>query len=385
MDNLEQKLAASVNEANAKLNEKMAQMEEAIAKGLKPEDLTGLKESIEASQAELKAASEKQQEQMDNLATEFKKAQTEVAKAAKGVEDPLKTVISANFEEFKSVGDSAKTLRYAVKDMTLGSNLTGDQPRDYNFDVVLRPAQMPNVEDLARTIPISGGTYTFVRSSLGTNNIGTPAEGAAKGKNDYNYSMVDANTDFIAGVSRYSRKMRNNLPFLENALSIDLRRDYYKKENELFEAILAAQSTVSTQTTANNRVEMLVLDISVLAASDFMANAIVISPADYAQILITEKSDGAGYGLPGAVTLINGQLAINGVPIYQASWCPVSRYYVGDWSRVSKIVTEGFSFAVSEEDGDNFSTNNITARVECQCTLVVEQQAALIVGDFSAT
>ena len=43
-----------------------------------------------------------------------------------------------------------------------------------------------------------------------------------------------------------------------------------------------------------------------------------------------------------------------------------------------------FSFAVSEEDADNFRKNNITARVEAQVTLTVEQPGALIYGDFTA-
>ena len=43
--------------------------------------------------------------------------------------------------------------------------------------------------------------------------------------------MIDANTDFIAGFAVYSKKMRNNLPFLESTLSLDLRDDYFRGEN----------------------------------------------------------------------------------------------------------------------------------------------------------
>ena len=41
-----------------------------------------------------------------------------------------------------------------LKIWTLGNALTGDQPRDYNYDVVRRPAQMVNVEDLATSVNI---------------------------------------------------------------------------------------------------------------------------------------------------------------------------------------------------------------------------------------
>ena len=73
-------------------------------------------------------------------------------------------------------------------------------------------------------------------------------------------------------------------------------------------------------------------------------------------ILKTEKSTGAGYGLPGIVTLENGQLRINGIPIYRANWLAANKYYVGDWTRVNKIVTEGLSLEFSEVEGTNFVT-----------------------------
>jgi len=338
-------------------------------------------EKVKEANTELKDLLAKTQSHVDSLDTRL---QEKVKKELDSKEkDVIKKAIKENFDNIKAVeSGQKKQFKFHTKDMTLGSNLTGDQPRTYNFDIVQAPMQMINVSDLATTVPISGGTYTFVRETLASNNIGVPSEGAAKGKNDYSYTMVDVNTDFIAGVSRYSRKMRNNLPFLENSLAIALRRDYYKKENELFEAVLASQATASALT-SGNEIERLLQNVSVLAASDFVANGIVINPVDYFKIITTEKSTGAGYGLPGVVSIEGGVLRVNGIPVFQASWCPADKYYVGDWSRVTQVVTEGFSFRVSDQDEDNFSTNNITALVEQQTEIVVEQPEALIYGDFT--
>ena len=79
-----------------------------------------------------------------------------------------------------------------------------------------------------------------------------------------------------------------------------------------------------------------------------------MTPADYWDILITEKSTGAGYGLPGVVTFDGGVLRINGIPLYKATWLTANKYFVGDWSRVNKITTEGLSLDFSEEEGTNF-------------------------------
>ena len=98
-----------------------------------------------------------------------------------------------------------------------------------------------------------------------------------------------------------------------------------------------------------------------------------------------EKSTGAGYGLPGIVTLENGQLRINGIAIYRANWLAANKYYVGDWSYITKVVTQGLSLDFSETEGTNFVNNNITARIEAQVGLAVQQPAAIIYGDFTAT
>ena len=127
-------------------------------------------------------------------------------------------------------------------------------------------------------------------------------------------------------------------------------------------------------------------EIATLEGSNFYPNAIVVTPADYWDILQTEKSTGAGYGLPGVVTLdASGQMRINGIPVLRANWVADNKYYVGDWSRVKKIVTEGLSVSFSEHDEDNFRTNSISARVEAQIGLAIERVDALIYGDFTAT
>ena len=129
---------------------------------------------------------------------------------------------------------------------------------------------------------------------------------------------------------------------------------------------------------------MLIAEVAKLDGLDRDVNAIVMTPADYWDILITEKSTGAGYGLPGVVTFDGGVLRVNGIPVYKATWLAANKYFVGDWSRVKKVTTEGLSLEFSESDGSNFIKNEVTARIEAQVALAVEQPAALVYGDFTA-
>ena len=385
LETLETKLAgANKTEVKNSINDLKAVIDTELKAKLE-----AIETANEADKVELKAQFEVANTANTELKTRLNELETKLSKKGgmvkTGSVDSLKELITSNYAEIKLAGDTKQKVKVETKDMTLGNALTGDQPRDYNFDVVKRPLAIANVSDLATAVPISGGTYTFVRSTLASGAVANQTEGALKAQLEYDYAMIDANTDFIAGIAVYSKKMRNNLPFLESTLSMDLRKDYLDGEDAIFQVILAAQATASTQIiTGQNKIEMLIAEIATLAGTNFMPNNIVVTPADYYDILVTEKSTGAGYGLPGIVSFENGTMRINGILVRMANWIPANKYYVGDWSRVRKPVTEGFSLTFSEDDVDNFRKNNITAKVEQQVTIVVEQPDALIYGDFTA-
>jgi HK97 family phage major capsid protein len=335
-------------------------------------------ETIEALKADLKAI----QDHADLLDVKLQEKTTEAK--SEGYFDVMEKALNDNFNEIKEVRSGKSVQVKAVGDMTL-SNLTGAQPKDYNFNTVMIPGQLVNVADLVGSVNISGGTYTFPREGAGEGSIATQTEGSSKAQRDYDFTMVDVNTDFIAGFTRYSKKMANNLPFLTSFIPQALRRDYFIAENSAFNTVLAGAATASSQViTDKNKVEMLINEVATLENANFAANGIVVRPSDFYDIMKTQKSTGSGYGLPGIVTYEGGQLRINGIPVYKATWLASNKYFVGDWSRVNKVVTQGLSLEFSEQEGTNFVKNNITARIESQTALAVEQPAAIIYGDFTA-
>ena len=74
----------------------------------------------------------------------------------------------------------------------------------------------------------------------------------------------------------------------------------------------------------------------------------------------------------------------SGVQVLKATWLTANKYFIGDWSRINKINTEGLSLEFSDVEGSNFVKNNITARIESQTALAVEQPEAIVFGDFTA-
>jgi HK97 family phage major capsid protein len=370
---LESKTATEVKSAIDALEVKMTEAN-------KTQFATELKAATEAMEAKFAADLKAVQDHADKLDVKLQEKSATTAN-----EDTLVKSIKDNFEGISNVRKGQAFQTKAVGNMTL-ANLTGDAPRVYNNNVVMTPGQLLNVSDLVGSVNIAGGTYTYPRETGGEGSISAQTEGSSKSQKDYDITMVDLATNFIAGFTRYSKKMANNLPFLTSFIPDALRRDYAIAENSIFNAVLAAAATASTQIiTGKNKIEMLLNEIATQEGLNYQVNGIVVRPADYWDILKTEKSTGAGYGLPGIVTLENGQLRINGIPLYRANWLAANKYYVGDWTRVNKIVTEGLSLEFSETEGTNFVNNNITARIESQVGLAVEQPAAIIYGDFTAT
>lgn len=353
------------------------------------EATTEVKDALLEEIKTLKENAEKMQEHADALDVKLQ-AKNKGENKGKGFTEKMAEFVKANGEKIKGVRgkisfspDEVK----AVGNMTT-ANLTGDEEREYSRNVIGVAGRAVHFTDLTgRDINIGVGTYTFPRESGAEGAIATQTEGSDKAQVDYDFTNVDVATDFLAGFAVYSKKMRNNLPFLEGFLPSALRRDYMNAEDGVFNTVLAAAATASTQIiTSNTKIGMIYGELATLAAANIVPNAVVMTPADYYDILQFEKSTGAGYGLPmGATVDANGQVRLLGIPVVWVNWLAANKYYVGDFSEVNKVVTEGLSLEFSEHDEDNFRKNNITARIESQVGLAVHRPAAIIYGDFTAT
>lgn len=371
-------LKEQLQELATKLEGKSLEQVQTEIKSFEAKFNDAIKNEVKSVQDELEAKLKLVQEHADKLDV---KLQAKAVSDNNEGKDFLRVAIEGKGQEIAGMrkGASVEVEIKAVGDMTT-ANLTGDEPRSYNYDIVSFPSQKVNVADLVGSVNIDGGTYTYTRETGSEGAIGSQTEGSAKSAIDYDFATVDVTTDFIAGFARYSKKMRNNLSYIASAIPSLLRRDYFKAENSAFNTVLATDATASTEIiTGKSKSEMLINEIGKLEDADYMTNGIVVRPSDYLDILKTAKQD-----LESAVTYENGILRVAGVQVLKATWLTANKYFVGDWSRINKVNTEGLSLEFSDVEGDNFTKNNITARIESQTALAVEQPLAIVYGDFTA-
>jgi HK97 family phage major capsid protein len=350
----------------------------AEVKGLIDALETKMKSEKDADILALKADLTAIQAHADKLDLKLQEKGTETE--TKSYDAILQAELKDNFDSVSKVtkGRSARIETKVVGNMTIATNLTGSAVATVQDGVSIVPSQKINFSDLVPTVNSATGIYVIYRETGAEGSISTQTEGASKSQKDYDLTAVTFNVAYLSGFTRYSKQMAQDLPFLQSFLPTALRRDYFKAENLQFYTALAAAATAST-TAKTVDVEQLVDDMGSLEAIDYDVTGIVLNPKDWANIAITKPND---YSLPGIVTFVNGRLAINGVPVYKASWMPVDKYLMGDWSYAKKIAVDGLAVEFFEQDADNVTKNLITARIEQRVVLGIDMPTAFILGDF---
>lgn len=337
-----------------------------------------------ANDAEIKAVKDEFENRLDAIVAEMKAKKTE--------NEPQPTFASEFASELKSnegklsdVGRGQK-LGFKLKAATIETNLTvtgqavgaGGSYINQSGSVIF-PTPLINFSNLVRTVIGTSDTIRIWRETASTNTIARVTMPNAKPEQDFTAPAVDFTASYLAGIFRFHKSMMRNLPWMQQRLPEMLRRNFFKKENSLFFAQLKAAATTYSGTGVG--IIALVEAIGALEASDYGVNGIVINPADWATLSVT-RDDENGFTLPSTVTFVNGQLTVNGVPVYKASFVPANNFIVGDWTYAYKYVTDGLKVEFFEQDENNVETNAITSRVEESNVLVIEQPAAFIWGEL---
>jgi uncharacterized protein YoxC len=287
-------------------------------------------------------------------------------------------IVAENFDKIKS--ETAFTATKDTKDMSLTSNLTGTSQISYVPNAIMRSFYNPHLYDVFRIIPTATGNVTFPRASdtVSEGSFGAQTEANSKAQIDYNITMVNVAVPFIAGFSKVSRQMLQDLPFLQAYLSQSLVEDWNRAVNTRFLNTIASGSTaLSTAATVN--AEKMIDGVAQHGALGLgQPNLILTTHASWATLMKTKPSD---YSIPGGVTIgANGETRIVGVPVVPHSQVTGSRFYVLNTDAFGIAQASALSVRSTEFDDKDFQKNLITYRAEARIELLSFQPKAAVYG-----
>jgi hypothetical protein len=174
--------------------------------------------------------------------------------------------------------------------------------------------------------------------------------------------------------------MMKQLPFFETTLPRLLQRDFFKKENALGFAALAAGTGVTT-TTATDDIEQMIQLIANQKTANFTAAVALVSEAQMARLIISTYNKGY-YAGAGAVQIVGQGLTIWGVPVIGATWVTDDKCVIVDSNYFERVETEGMNVVFSFEANDGFNKNLVSARLECMEEWNLMLPTAAIYADF---
>ena len=354
--------------------------------------LESVKAELEATKASISVVKD-EIEKLEAKQNRSKMNQTEV----KGFNATLADAIEQNGDNLAKLarGEQKRSSfildTKAVGTMTEAVNLTGDITRQYANQVYALPSRKVHLRSLLPIGTINQGLFTFPYESGGEGAPAAQVQGSSKAQVDFDITMKDAAAQYIAGYVRISRQMLDDIPAMTSFLQSRLLEKYLIAEDA---QILSGDGTapnlqgilgVATAATgaATVDVEQLVQAIAQLESSNYSATGIMVNPTDWAAIMNT-KNTNAAYSLPAStVVTTDGNVSIAGIPLYKSTAIAVDKFLVGDWSMGAQIMqNQGISVQFSEMDGDNFTKNLITVRVEARIALPIYYAGAFVYGDF---
>lgn len=375
-------LSGEITKLQEKVNEAIGNKNDALKAEFETK-LDDIKSELDVSEKldEIKSQIEAEKERINKLAEKKKVSE----KVLKSFNSSFAENLKKNYEDFKEVATKGGAKSMFLEKATVNDNnsITGGLANESGGAIVnqlnqgvILPSQLVNFDDLVTTVAGSEDTLTYWREQASANNIGGEDETTGlKPELVFDFDPVNETAAYTAGIYRFHKRMFRNLPWLQQRLPQMMRRDFYKKQNADYYSKLVTAATAYSG--SGSDIDAIVEAIGQLESDDYPVNGVVLNPADWARLSIT-KDTSNGYTLPSTVNFSNGQLTINGVPVFKATWVDADTALVGDWTQSYKYVTDGLKINFSEEDSDNFQKNAITSRVEESNVLVIEQPASFV-------
>lgn len=252
------------------------------------------------------------------------------------------------------------------------------------------------IRDLCTVARTTSNSVEWVKETGFTNNARPVTETTTKPESALTFNLLTAAVRTLAHVFKISRQMLDDGPSL--AAYVGSRGTYglkYVEETQLLTGNGTGQNlngivpqassfTPPFTTDAEQAFDRINEALAQVEQANSIADGIVLNPTDYRAMLGIKDGDGR-YLAPQSPFGLQAPRLWN-LPVVTSQSIPQGEFLVGQFANncfiFDRLDTE---VLLSTEDGDNFSTNMATVRVESRLAFVVTRPEALVTGDLSAS
>ena len=393
------------------LNEKLQglgnQIDSKIEEALEAQkaNLNNQLDNLKANElSHLTASYNKLQEQVDSIETSAKRNSGErVAKnwvgsmieQIKGSEDFASQVRSNKGAQFDVPMFKAGTVLTGAADYVDSTTSNNVVAPDYQPGIVFNPDRAEHVRQFLPQGTTTSDLIRYIEEVSLSDGTAVKTEGSDAGNTTFDLEVKEAPVRTIAAFVRVSNEMLDDVAGLSAYLGSRLPSKIRVKEDNvllygnnspaLTGITEAASSYVDALGDSNvNRFDVLTSAIAQVRDGEYMANAIMVHPDDFYNLLLTKDSQGL-YLMPDAFRFGAQAPRIAGVPLIANTAVTTGDFLVGDFAMGAQLFDrQQSSIRFYEQDQDNAIKGVITVVASERIALPIYRPTAFIYGTFAA-
>lgn len=326
-----------------------------------------------------------------------------LAEGFKSEQDQAKESLGEMFvksEMFKSMAEGrSKFARLELK--TAIVNATGQNqplvPADRQVGIIANPNRILTIRDVLPVGRTSSNLVEYTKENVFTNSAGpqydSPAfENVTKPESAITFTLASAAVVTLAHFIPVSRQVLDDAPQLESYINSRLVYGLkLEEEDQLLNGngtsgniggiLKSGNFTAYTRAvTGDTKLDTLRRAITQAQLSEYMADTIVLNPADWESIELLKATDNQ-YVWSNPVAMAGPQ--IWGKRVIPTNSIASGTFLVGGFNMGAQLWDrQDAAVQISYEDGDNFKKNMATLLCEERLALTVYRPAAFVSGSF---
>lgn len=368
-------------------------------------------ESIDSLKSEIKEA---QIEQLKSLNLSMKEMGLQIKKLSEkdkdngaAVKNTLRKGLEENIDKLKGLQGSmtdAQNSRISIKavgDMSIAGNVSGGnvpvEQRLAGFNTIA--SRRLRLMDIVARGKASSNVISWVYQSNKQGAAGGTAEGAIKNQIDFDLVVASQSVKKRTAFIKVTTEMLTDIDFIESEIRNELTRELLKDvETQVYSGNNAGENLNGIFTTASafvagsfalsvdnaNEADVLTVAANQIAIADQpMPNYILMHPTDVTKLKLYKVSNTDKRYID-RLSLIAGQMSLDGIQIVETTLVTVGTYLIGSFD-LATVYDKGDVTIDIGLDGNDFTNNFRTILIEWRGLVIVKNndRTAFVKGTFA--